>query len=212
MDYIRSCYSTQARFDPSSPTELRPISWYFADESAPLLVGPTPFRSNNYKNLTGDEGELGEVFGQPRPWQRGTRPVPYPPGITCGSGSDFENGITLGGVNPLDPSGVKSCCVPGPGVGTFPPWDGTSFYGVGWTDSGSGSTSGNYDSTGYHWATTIYPPGVTFKPNVPGGYAWVDFTVGGITTRYLGTFLFPSVWSFPVSYPPGGYTLWAGPP
>ena len=112
VDYLRSCYSTQMRFDPASPASLRPVDWYFAEPGTPLLFFPTPFRSRNYANMTSDDGSLGEVFGVPRVWRRGDPPSPYPVAGPCNPAPDFLNGISLGGVHPIAPSGVKSCCYP----------------------------------------------------------------------------------------------------
>jgi hypothetical protein len=99
-----------ARFDSTMPEELRPMKWYFADPSATLFAGKTPFRSNNYRPLRGDTGQLGEVDGFPRPWQNGRTPSPYPTARPCYGSYGLENGRPLGGHFPIDPSGVKHCC------------------------------------------------------------------------------------------------------
>jgi hypothetical protein len=111
MDYLRSCYEAQVRFDPSRPADLRTIRWYFADPAATNFSGPSPFRSRNYSNLVADDGDLGEVVGLPRPWSNGATPSPYPPGSVCGSADMFQNGIVLGGTWPVGANGVKACCV-----------------------------------------------------------------------------------------------------
>ena len=110
MDYLRSCYSTVARFDPALPDELLDIHWYFTEPGATLLAGPTPFRSKRWWRLGADDGNLGEVGGAPCVYSKGVTPSPYPPQTPCGNPDDFRNGIELGGVNPIGPNGVKSCC------------------------------------------------------------------------------------------------------
>jgi hypothetical protein len=122
MDYVRSCYTTMMRFDAGSPSELRPVRWYFTMPGAELFTAPTPFRSLNYRPHAADDGGLGEVGGLPRPYDRGMTPVPYPSlPRGCSPDADFLTGVTLGGMHPLAPSGVKACCyssVP-PGCDTF---------------------------------------------------------------------------------------------
>jgi hypothetical protein len=110
MDYLRSCYSTAMRFDPTQPSQLRSVRWYFADPRAPVFLGSTPFRSRVTSNMTSDDGSLGEVHGQPRAWSNGKTPLPYPAPGSCAPDSDFATGIALGGAWPVGPNGVKACC------------------------------------------------------------------------------------------------------
>jgi len=110
MDVLRSCYSTMARFDPGLPGSLRPIKWFFVPDGTPFFTAANVFRSLNYQNLRADDGGLGEVFGQTRTWSNGRTPTPYPTDGPCNPSSDFVDGVVIGGVDPINPSGLKQCC------------------------------------------------------------------------------------------------------
>jgi hypothetical protein len=123
VDFVRSCYSTQAILDVLGNEYL--IEWYFCDPGAPLLAGEH-FASNNWLPDRSDSQPIGEVFAAARPWRNGSRPdfVPaqnpaYP---IAGLASWFRDGAPGPNAVPQAPTWDGKRSFPGAVPGIFPPF------------------------------------------------------------------------------------------
>lgn len=92
MAYLRSCYSTQARFFNDS-ADTSQIIWYWAAEGAQGFPGRHTFAP---LSISGGSpyggGVVGEQVGSPRPWRDGSIPMAPPSGIIDGQARQFYLG------------------------------------------------------------------------------------------------------------------------
>jgi hypothetical protein len=122
MDWLRSAYSTKARFIKDDPTQWD-IIWYRCADGALPFPQRHVFTSLNWGNRKADMPGVGEVGGVPRPWRAGANPGVGGEGITfCGSVTDFWEGMAspLADPRPTLPDGLPACCGPPPACCNYP--------------------------------------------------------------------------------------------
>jgi hypothetical protein len=111
VEYLRSCYSTKARFYAGDSTQ-DDIEWYFVEDDTPFIPNPFAVTSLNWaKGDWTDDGGVGEVVGAPRPWSSGARMINADASAYCGSAEDWQ-GLGTRPTDPvqLDMFGQPSCC------------------------------------------------------------------------------------------------------
>jgi hypothetical protein len=92
MGYLRSCYSTQARFFYDSEIEL-PIIWYWAASGASRFGGRSSFSPITFSERASWENPgVGESISAARPWRNGSIPMAAPSGVLDGDPRWFEIG------------------------------------------------------------------------------------------------------------------------
>jgi hypothetical protein len=114
MDFIRSCYSTKARFFADSDRESN-IRWYFAEDGAKVFPGRHVFGSLNYGDADyAPPGPVGELAGRPRTWRDGSVDPAFPTQAPDGQLSDFVDGAEYDETFTLDRRGlgVPLDCLP----------------------------------------------------------------------------------------------------
>lgn len=72
MDYLRSCYSTQMRYEAGDPTKVATVRWYFADPNQKGLSYPHCFGSLIWFSGQGNP-LVGEVEGAKRVYAKGQK-------------------------------------------------------------------------------------------------------------------------------------------
>lgn len=115
MYYLRSCYSTKARFFHDSSRQDT-IKWYWAETDAPRFLGRSSFAPLTFSqpSIPADNA-VGEVPGASRPWRDGSRATSIPSGILDGEEAWFFSGQSA-----VDPGlnrtafGVPVDCAPNP--------------------------------------------------------------------------------------------------
>lgn len=118
MAYLRSCYSTQARFFYDS-THTDTIVWYWAAEGAPRFSGRHTFYPLSFSGGSTFPGSVvGEQVGSPRPWRDGSNPVAPASGVLDGIPSQFYLGQSVSdpGIERTDFGIPVNCAGPEPGV------------------------------------------------------------------------------------------------
>lgn len=116
VEMLRAGYVTRARFFRDSDREV-PIRWYRCLPNAPTLGFPSAICSLNWDDEPWIRQGPGEVFGAPRPFDRGD-PIPAAAGEHyCGTRDQHRNGESF---NPALPptiyaaNGLSICCLPDP--------------------------------------------------------------------------------------------------
>lgn len=114
MDYLRSCYSTQAVFTADGTSLVDTIDWRFVSATSPVVFpNRHVFSSLGWtRNRFGwPAATLGEVPGAPRPYSKGADLHPLPGSHHCGPDSWYVDGVPtpLSEVR-LDKNGELACC------------------------------------------------------------------------------------------------------
>lgn len=140
MDYLRSCYSTTARFKAGDP-HTSVIKWYWAPDGADKFPDRHSFGSLNWSDGSGAGNVVGEVVGAPRLWSNGAAPDGVLGANFCGTVAEFQNGIDdfLPAPRPQWDNGLPTCCTIAilcskndpPDYGNQPFLDGAGFSHVG---------------------------------------------------------------------------------
>lgn len=95
MFYLRSCYSTKARFFYDDDRE-DDIIWYWAADDAPWFRGRSSFAPLSFSNPTIDASNVvGEVPSRPRPWRNGSKPGAPASGDLDGEEEWFYEGQSI---------------------------------------------------------------------------------------------------------------------
>jgi hypothetical protein len=119
MGYLRSCYSTQARFFYDADIEV-PIVWYFADPSAPRFSGRHSFAPITFsERASWANPGVGESVSASRPWRDGSIPLASTTNIADGEARWYEVGQMTTDPGLLrTPFGIPVNCA-GPPVGAY---------------------------------------------------------------------------------------------
>ena len=118
MGWLRSCYSTQARFFYDSDIQL-PIIWYWAAADAPIFTGRHTFAPITFsERFTYENPGVGESPSASRPWYNGSLPMAAPSYAVDGSPSWFIQGQMTSdpGLERTDFGIPVNCAGPEPGV------------------------------------------------------------------------------------------------
>ena len=95
MSFLRSCYSTQARFFNDSSDEY-PIIWYWCEAGATRFLGRTSFTPLSFSQPgVIPDSFVGESPSASRPWRNGSIPVSAPTGVLDGNPIWFEKGQSV---------------------------------------------------------------------------------------------------------------------
>jgi hypothetical protein len=112
MDFLRACYVTKMRLH-TDPSILTTVRWFKCRVGAPPLGFPTPFVSLNWRTDPFRESPLGEVYGEPRPFNHGRTPLGAVFGAPCGDPQWFRTGEPYPNSLPpavYDTTGMLACC------------------------------------------------------------------------------------------------------
>lgn len=114
VDFARREYKTKCRFFRDSDTEVE-IQWYRAADDAPSLPFPSAVMSLDWLDNGYDEpwlGEVGEVWGEPRPYSFKGTPVGLTYDHICGTEEDFAEGAVFDPDREVkyDEQGLPLCC------------------------------------------------------------------------------------------------------
>lgn len=128
MAFLRSCYSTKARFFYDSSRQDT-IKWYWAEEGATRFTGRSSFAPLSFSQPSiPSDNDVGEVPGASRPWRDGSRATTIPSGVLDGEKTWFFFGQSA-----VDPGlsrtafGIPSTCAE-----DLSPYNGCSFKRFDW--------------------------------------------------------------------------------
>lgn len=113
VSYLRSCYSTKARFFADRPDIVSTVVWQWCEPDAPPLPYDNVFTARTwYDNFPTSWPLLGEVDGAPRVWRNGDAVGPLPRLAPCGQQAAFINGVPYALANsaPVNGFGQLVCC------------------------------------------------------------------------------------------------------
>lgn len=116
MDFIKRPYTTKCFFGQGGTLEAT-IRWFVVPPGTPTIGVPSIVCDLDWEDEPYAYGDVGEVWGEPRKYDR--RPAPSVAGIdhVCGTLEDFEKGASEPSPVPVGyaPDGLPFCCRPGGG-------------------------------------------------------------------------------------------------